>query len=303
MMKARRQSRPEPELLEERALLSTVAHPHHVRPARTVPAASAASHPVTNAMPLLGSVSGAYNTKTSSGVVGRDLTLSGSGDVTSLGMVQLTGVVHLSITRASSLPTGTLILSDSQGTIRLSLKGNGGPQPLAMHPVSANSMQMHYTIVSGTGAYRSLHGSGTLALSLGPDTPPTLPPTMPPSPIAGGPGSSNAGGGSGSSGGSSTGTGTGTGTKTPPPAPLPPVTITGGGGTGTKLPPKSLPPVHAPGPGTTGTGSPGQHGNGIRAVRVKAFALTKVPVAAPTFLKGHFTLVFNGSPSILPPPL
>jgi len=62
-----------------------------------------------------------------------------------------------------------------------------------------------------------------------------------------------------------------------------------------------LPPVHAPGPGTTGTGSPGHHGNGIRAVR--AFALTKVLVTAPTFLKGHFTLVFNGSPSIVPQPL
>ena len=215
MMKTRRQSRPEAELLEERALLSAVAHTHHVHPARAVPTPSA--HLVTNTSPLLGSVSGAYNTKSSSGVVGRDLTLSGSGGITSLGTVQLTGVVHLGISRASALPTGTLILSDSQGTIRLSLKGNGGPLPLALRPVSANSMQMRYTIVSGTGAYRSLHGSGSLALSLGPDTPPTVPPTSPPSPITGGPGSSNAGGGSGSSGGSSTGTGTG-----PAPRPCPP---------------------------------------------------------------------------------
>ena len=37
MMKTRRQSRPEPELLEERALLSAVTHPHHVHPARAVP--------------------------------------------------------------------------------------------------------------------------------------------------------------------------------------------------------------------------------------------------------------------------
>ena len=35
---------------------------------------------------------------------------------------------------------------------------------------------------------------------------------------------------------------------------------------------------------------------------MKAFALTKVLVTAPTFLKGHFTLVFNGSPSIVPQP-
>ena len=140
MMKTRRQSRPEPELLEERALLSAVTHTHHVHPARAVPAP--ASHPVTNTSPLQGSVSGAYNTKTSSGVAGRDLTLSGSGGMTPLGTVQLTGVVHLGISRASASPTGTLILSDSQGTIRLSLKGNGGPQPLAMRPVSANSMQM-----------------------------------------------------------------------------------------------------------------------------------------------------------------
>ena len=298
-MKTRRQSRPEPELLEERALLSAVPHTLHVHPARSVPAAGAAAHLVTNTSPLQGSVTGTYDTKISAGVAGRDLTLSGNGEVTSLGPVQLTGVVHLGISKASAASTGTLILSDSQGTIRLSLKGNGGPQPLATRPVSADSMQLRYAIVGGTGAYKGLRGNGTLALSLGPDIPPALPLNLPPSPIAGGPGSSNAGGGAGSSGGSSTGTGTGT--KPLPPAPVPPVTITGGGGTGTTRPPSALPPVSAPGSGSTGTGSPGLHGNGIRAV--KTFALTKVSVTAPTFLKGHFTLVFNGSPSIVPRPL
>jgi len=300
MMKTRRQSRPEPELLEERALLSTVAHPHHVHPSRAVPAAAAASHPVTRAAPLQGSISGSYNTKISTGLAGRDISLSGTGEMTSLGPVQLAGVVHFGISRATAIPTGTVLLSDSQGTIRLSLKGNGGPQPLAMRSVSANSMQLHYNIVSGTGVYKGMHGRGTLALSLGPDTPPTVPPTLPPSPTVGGPGSSNAGEGPGSSRGSSTGAGTGT--KTLPPAPVPPVTTTGGGGpTGTTLPPKTLPPVPVLGPGTTGTGGPGHHGDGIRSV--KTFALNRGRVAAPSFLKGHFTLIFNGGPSNVPPPL
>ena len=106
MMKTRRQSRPEPELLEERALLSAVAHPHHVHPARAVP--SAAAHLVTNTSPLQGSVSGAYNTKISSGLAGRDIGLSGTGDMTSLGTVQLTGVVHLGISRGQRGTDGDL---------------------------------------------------------------------------------------------------------------------------------------------------------------------------------------------------
>ena len=106
MMKTRRQSRPEPELLEERALLSAVAHTHHVHPARAVPAPAA--HLVTNTSPLQGSVSVPYNTKSSSGVVGRDLTLSGSGGITSLGTVQLTGVIHLGISKSQRCTDGDL---------------------------------------------------------------------------------------------------------------------------------------------------------------------------------------------------
>ena len=106
-----------------------------------------------------------------------------------------------------------------------------------------------------------LHGSGTLALSLGPDTPPTVPPTSPPSPVDW----------------RARFVERGRGIRVvewkqygnrhrdqdPASRPLPPVTTTGGGGsTGTKLPPSTLPPAPRPGPGTTGTGSPGYHGNG-----------------------------------------
>jgi hypothetical protein len=304
-MKTRRQSRPEPEHLEDRALLSSLAHPHLAHPVRPVSVASA--HPVSQTSPLQGSVTGSYDTKVTPAVAGRDLSLSGNGDVNSIGSVQLTGVIHTGVSKAKAAPSGNLVLTDSQGTIRLSLRGNGGRQPLSTSslaiPVSANSMQLRYTIVGGTGAYRNFRGSGTVSLTLTPDTHSTLPPT----PVTGGSGSTTTGGSDpGSSSGTGTGTGTntgtGTGTTTLPPAPVPPGTTTGGGKSiGKPLPPSKVPPAHTPGHVKTGTGAPGQPGSG--AVVIKASAVTPGSGGAATFLKGRFTLVFNGSPSIVPMPL
>jgi hypothetical protein len=318
-MKTRRQSRPEPECLEDRALLSSVAHPHLAHASRV--ASVALNHPVTATQPLHGTVAGDYATLPSTGATGSNLSLSGAGNVGTLGNVQITATIHTSVSRATSVPMGTLLISDSQGTLQLTLKGKGGRQSLAPSPVSGNSMQFIYTIVNGTGVYRKFHGSGKVALSLtsGSTTvPPTVPPRLPPISVGDGSGSSNAGGGyPGSTGrtgkgtgkGTGTGTGKGSGTNTPPPAtlppspappaPVPPTTLppTTAPPTGTNAPPSTLPPVGLPGHGSQGTGGPGKAG--IRAHGVKTFAVKAVPLA-PTFLKGHFTLVFNGSPSIGP---
>ena len=275
MMKTRRQSRPEPELLEERALLSAVAHTHHVHPARVVPAPAA--HLVTNTPPFLEAFPSTLprvRPEWSDGT-------SPSPAVAALRRSARFSSRESSISASrepSASPTGTLILSDSQGTIRLSLKGNGGPLPLTLRPVSADSMQMRYTIVSGTGAYRSLHGSGSLALSLGPDIPPTVPPTSPPSPITGGPGSSTRAGVQ-----DRRVEAVRVQASVPAPRPCLPAPCrrspSRGEGQGEEATSFDFAAGPRPGAsGTTGTGSPGQHGNGIRAV--KAFALNKVLVHA-----------------------
>jgi hypothetical protein len=98
----------------------------------------------------------------------------------------LSGSVHYGVA-ANSVATGTITLSDSNGTIQLSLVGKGGPQPLV--PVGSKAQLFQYTVVGGTGSFAKLKGSGTLTLSLigvppsgkAPSpTPvgPTLPPTF-----------------------------------------------------------------------------------------------------------------------------
>jgi hypothetical protein len=294
-MKTHRQSRPKAEPLEGRALLSTLAHPHLSHPPRVASVVSA--HPVTQTPPLQGSVAGDYVTMPTPGSAGSDVSLSGSGTIGSLGTVQLSGVIHNGVPGSGKPSLGNLVLANNQGTIQIALKRGGGRQPLMPVSASSYSTPFRYTIVGGTGAFRKFHVSGMVALVMTPNTPPTLPPT----PIGGGSGSTS-GGGPGAAGGSSTGTSSSNGAGTLlPPAPAPPVS---NGGSDT-TPGQMLPPTNAPPSGSGHAGSvigssgpPRSFSGGVHTTAVKAST-----ALLPTFLRGRFTLTFNGGPSIMPPPL
>jgi hypothetical protein len=314
-------TRPLLEPLEEKALLSHVVPHHPVHVNRALPGPN---HPVTiNTTELLGSVSGTYSITPSTPAPGYNYSLTGSGKVGSLGTVQVTGFVHMGI-NAKSAPTGMITLSDSNGSLKISITGKGGPRPLAPAPVASNAMSLRYTIVSGTGAFRNFHGSGNLSfatqpitpvvtppitppvttppvttppVTTPPVTPPTPPTTLPPTMLP-----------------PTTLPPTTLPPTTLPPTTLPPTTLPPTTLPPTTLPPTTLPPTTLP-PGGAGGGSPGHNavtgavGANARlnvhknAHAIKALTVTGKPVGAPTFLHGEFILTFNGGTSNLPPVL
>ena len=139
-------SRPALEPLEEKALLSHVV-PHH--PVHLAGVTPSLNRPVTiKTNQLQGMVTGTYAIAPSTPAPGMNYNLNGSGQVGTLGDVQVTGFIHVG-TNPKAAPTGTITLTDSKGSIQLAITGKGGPKPLA--PVSTGGMSLHYTIVSGTG--------------------------------------------------------------------------------------------------------------------------------------------------------
>ena len=168
-------TRPALEPLEEKALLSHVVPHHPVHLARVTPSLN---RPVTiKTNQLQGMVTGTYAIAPSTSAPGMNYNLNGSGQVGTLGDVQVTGFIHVG-TNPKSAPTGTITLSDGKGSIQLTITGKGGPRPLA--PVGSGAMSLHYTIVSGTGAFRNYHGSGSVNMATLPITPVVTPPVTPP---------------------------------------------------------------------------------------------------------------------------
>ncbi len=168
-------TRPALEPLEEKALLSQVVPHHPVHLARITPSVN---RPVTiKTNQLQGMVTGTYAIAPSTPAPGMNYDLNGSGQVGTLGVVKVTGFIHIG-TNSKSAPTGTITLTDDKGSIQLAVTGKGGPRPLA--PVGSGAMSLRYTIVSGTGAFRNYHGSGSVSMATLPITPVVTPPVTPP---------------------------------------------------------------------------------------------------------------------------
>jgi hypothetical protein len=262
-------TRPNVDPLEERALLSHLGwHAAHAHPVHV--SAAPVSFDTTR---LHGTLAGQYTITPTGTAVGVEYSIAGSGTLVNLGNVKVTGVVESIQVRGKLQLLGSLTISEGRSTFTLRLTGLSLPPPLASgalagHPesITSNLMWMRYTIVSGTGSFKNLHGTGLVSLALLPLTvPPITPPgTMPPVSVP--PGT--------------------TPPVTTPPVSAPPVTNPPILPPIGLIPPTSVP--HAP------MGPPSSTG-----IRPAAVPIT--PVLGPTFLHGRFLLTFNGVLSILPP--
>jgi hypothetical protein len=96
--------------------------------------------------------------------VGTTQTLAGSGTIAILGAVQGSGTLHTPGFIVRGYTTGTMVFSNAQGSITLSLIGQQ-PQPGFSPPPSA----FNYSITGGKGAYAGASGSGVATLT---ETPP-----------------------------------------------------------------------------------------------------------------------------------
>ncbi len=122
-----------------------------------VPASQPSQH-------LDGNLQGSYTIAPWFPDTGTQYDLSGSGYIQSLGQVTATGELHSIGFIPNGHATGTLTLQNANGTVTLQLVGPSQPgfAPLPNH--------FHYTIVSATGAYTGMQGSGAIDLHLQPNS-------------------------------------------------------------------------------------------------------------------------------------
>jgi hypothetical protein len=198
-VKTTRRWRPEVEAFEDRLVLSAVhpvvpvmataathvVHHHHkLHHKHTAPghhtAAGSVSQPQTTIVsdpvqqsPLSGTVSGTWTMKMTLPDTGGDQVLTGTGNVAPLGDVQMSGELHTPGFILMGETTGTVTLSNADGSVTLQLVGP--PQPGFSPPPST----FQYTITGGTGKYTGLSGSGTVTFEEQPEQHPICNPGMP----------------------------------------------------------------------------------------------------------------------------
>jgi len=151
------------EELESRIALSSY-NPALVATAAPSAEYQAAAPPSQPSQHLHGPLQGSYTIVPSIPDTGRQYDLNGSGSIRGLGQVTATGELHSTGFIWNGQATGTLTLQNANGTVTLQLVGPSQPgfAPLPNH--------FHYTIVSATGAYTGMHGSGTIDLHLQPNS-------------------------------------------------------------------------------------------------------------------------------------
>jgi hypothetical protein len=103
---------------------------------------------------LAGKIQGAWTMLSSLPDKGTDLSLNGAGLVSPLGQVEISVMLHMPGFFISGRATGTIVLSNAQGSITLQLVGP--PQPGFSPPPD----KFQYTITDGTGAYAGASGQG-----------------------------------------------------------------------------------------------------------------------------------------------
>jgi hypothetical protein len=192
-MMTRQHWRPEVEGLEARTLLSaglgraavTLApvghHAHHHRHHRThqAPGAPSPGDP-QQGLALSGQISGAWLERPTLPDVGGAQTLTGTGTVGPLGTVTLSGELHTPGFIAQGEATGTLTLSNADGSVTLRLVG---PPQSGFSPPPAT---FQYTITGGTGKYAGASGQGTVGFQEQDSPPMVCPPNAMCVPLAGG---------------------------------------------------------------------------------------------------------------------
>ncbi len=166
--------------LEDRVVLSQVA-----------PAPTALVQPVTNppvplpghVLSLNGTISGTFVTTTNSPISlgnGTTTTFQGSGTITGLGQVNVTGSLVTLISPSGQITTQeTFTLTNAEGTVTIQINQLsavlGTPQT-ASSPFTI--VKAPFTIVKATGAFQGDTGTGTANLQMFAELVPVNPPSV-----------------------------------------------------------------------------------------------------------------------------
>jgi hypothetical protein len=139
------------EELESRAVPSTVPF------LSTGASGMLGAHTQGNAAAVLaGMLTGKYTPAGKLTDAGRQFNLLGSGMLSVLGQVTLTGSLHSTGLIAAGHAEGTLVLANAHGTLTLHLEGT------LQHGLSPLPEHFFFNVVKGTGAYSHVMASGTI---------------------------------------------------------------------------------------------------------------------------------------------
>ena len=167
---------PRVEELETRAVPSTVPF------LSTGASGMLGAHAQGNPAPILaGLLTGTYTPAPHKlADAGMQFTLQGTGTVSGMGQVTLTGSLHTTGFVAAGHASGTLVLANAHGTLTLHLEGTLQPGFAAL------PAHFYFNVVKGTGAYTHVMASGTIDFHYAPAAVPLhMLPGQPP-PDAGG---------------------------------------------------------------------------------------------------------------------
>jgi hypothetical protein len=167
-MRAKPRQQPRVEGLESRLVLTGHAalHSaalHHLMAAALVQHTGTGHNQLAPSVLLQGTVSGTCS-DLPYGVYGHSYAMNGSGQVSPLGQVGVSGTIHMSGMVPSTRDTGQLVLRsmvNAGGSITIQLTGVPG-----IPSNNGVTEQFRYTIVSGTGAYQGVTGTGLADLTI-----------------------------------------------------------------------------------------------------------------------------------------
>ena len=133
-------------------------------PSATMPAPTGGTAQTTAASPLFtGSGSGTYMGGGLIADAGRSYVLHGTADLQGQGHFQIAGGLHTVGFIRGGHAGGKVVLNGPNGSLLLQLTGPTQDGPAGL------PTQFTYTVLSGTGHYQNLQGTGTLQLTVVPD--------------------------------------------------------------------------------------------------------------------------------------
>ena len=124
----------------------------------------------SNRMTLTGRIGGTWRPLRQTTDAGGTYQLSGNGDVSPLGPVQVSGSLHSLGTSQNGGTTGSVTLTGAHGTLTLALSGTGQAGSSAPPPV------LTFTVTGATGTYQGQTGIGSAQFTM---TPQRRPATIP----------------------------------------------------------------------------------------------------------------------------